>query len=155
MAKVMVISEGLGVQLDPEFAFVPFAQPYLQQYWFKRRSPRRMGDKVAEGVMDLFDFALTFPHQLVSIAAQIDQGELGAKVEVKGLDQSLNRIQRMVHQLSASILVGALIVGLSQFMHMVAPEGVFQNIAGRFYGILFGVAVLLGFWLLVNIVRSR
>lgn len=60
----------------------------------------------------------------------------------------------MVNQLSASILVGALIVGLSQFMHMVAPAGFVQEYAGRFFGILFVVAVILGFWLLVSIVRS-
>lgn len=154
MAKVMAISEGIGLQLDPDFQFIPFAQPYLQQYWLQRRSPVRIGEKVAEGVIDVAEFGLTFPRRLTRLAAQLERGELGAQVNVRGLDVAQERMQRMVNQLSASILVGALIVGLSQFMHMVTPAGFVQEYAGRFFGILFVVAVILGFWLLVSIVRS-
>lgn len=154
MAKVMAISEGIGLQLDPDFQFIPFAQPYLQRYWLQRRSPAHIGEKVAEGVIDVAEFGLTFPRRLTRLAAQLERGELGTQVNVRGLDMAQERMQRMVNQLSASILVGALIVGLSQFMHMVAPEGFVQEYAGRFFGFLFVIAVILGFWLLVSIVRS-
>ncbi len=155
MTKAMAISEGLSLKLDPEFIFVRFAQPYLQQYWFQRRSPRKIGEKVAEGLVELADFSLSFPKRLTRIASQIERGELGGKVEIRGLDANMNRVQGMVHQLSASILVGALIVGLSQFMHMVAPDGFSQAFAGRFFGFLFVIAVFAGFWLLFSILRGK
>lgn len=154
MAKVMAISEGIGLQVDPDFQFIPFAQPYLQRYWLQRRSPLQVGQKLAEGIIEIAEFGLAFPRRLTRLATQLERGELGAFVEVRGLDQAQERAQRMVNQLAASILVGALIVGLSQFMHMVTPEGFLQEYAGRFFGFLFFVATILGFWLVVSIIRS-
>lgn len=155
MAKVMAISEGIGLQLDPDFQFIPFARPYLERYWLRRRSPLKVGEKMAEGVVELAEFGLTFPRRLTRLAAQLERGELGTQVAVRGLDQPLARLQRMINQVSAAILVGALIVGLSQFMHMVAPDGFLEAYAGRFFGFLFVAATVLGFWLLLSIVRAR
>ncbi len=155
MARAMAISEGIGLQLDPEFQFVPFSTPYLEQYWLHRHSPLRVGEKVVDGMVEMAEFGLSFPRRFTRLVTLLEQGELGGQVELRGMEHTLDRMQRMVHQLSASVLVGALIVGLSQFMHMVAPEGFLQEYAGRFFGFLFIVAIVLGFWLLISIVRSR
>ncbi len=71
------------------------------------------------------------------------------------MERSLAEMQEMVNRLATSILVGALIVGLSQFMHMVAPEGFVQRNAGRFFGLSFVGATVLGFWLLLSLLRSK
>lgn len=155
MVKVMAISEGLGLQLDPGFQFIPFAQPYLERYWLQRHSPWQMGEKVVEGILEMTEFSLTFPRRLTRLVTQLERGELGAHVEVRGGERYLAEMQGMVNRLAMSILVGALIIGLSQFMHMVTPEGFPELYAGRFFGILFFVATVLGFWLLVNIIRTR
>lgn len=155
MAKVMAISEGLGLQLDPDFQFIPFAQPYLERYWLQRHSPWQIGEKVVEGIVEMTEFSLTFPRRLTRLVTQLERGELGAHVEVRGGERYLAEMQGMVNRLAMSILVGALIIGLSQFMHMVTPQGFPELYAGRFFGILFFVAIVLGFWLLVKIVRAR
>jgi ubiquinone biosynthesis protein len=155
MFKVMAISEGLGMRLDPEFQFIPFAKPYLEEYWFARHSPRELGEKVASGLIELTELGLTFPRHLKRLMAQIERGELGTQVEIKGLDKLVSEMQVMVNRLAMSILVGALIVGLSQFMHMVSPDGIVQRYAGQFFGLSFVAATVLGFWLLLNLVRAR
>ncbi len=155
MARVMAISEGIGLQLDPDFQFIPFSTPYLEKYWLHRHSPLRVGEKIVDGMVEMTEFGLSFPRRFTRLVTLLEQGKLGGQVEVRGIEQTLDRVQRMVHQLSASILVGALIVGLSQFMHMVAPEGFLQEYAGRFFGFLFVIATVLGFWLLISIIRSR
>lgn len=155
MAKVMALSEGVGLQLDPDFQFIPFAQPYLQRFWLQRRSPRLVGEKVAEGVIEAAEFGLTLPRRLTRLVTQLERGELGTKVELRNLEQSLTRIEDLGNRLAMSILVGALIVGLSQFMHMVTPEGFLERYAGRFFGFLFFGATIMGFWLLLSFVRSR
>jgi hypothetical protein len=71
------------------------------------------------------------------------------------VERYLAEMQAMANRLAMSILIGALIIGLSQFMHMVTPQGFPELYAGRFFGILFFVATVLGFWLLVNIIRAR
>ena len=154
MAKVMMISEGLGLQMDPDFQFVRFAQPYLEQFWLERRSPLRTGEQVAEGIVELAEFGLSLPRRLTRLVTQVERGELGAQVELRGMDRSLAEVQGMVNRLAMSILVGALIVGLSQFMHMVTPEGLIDRYAGPFFGLLFIAATVLGFWLLLGLIRS-
>ena len=155
MARVMAISEGIGLQLNPDFQFIPFSQPYLERYWLHRHSPLQVGEKIVEGMVDMTEFGLSFPRRFTRLVTLLEQGELGGQIEIRDMGRTLDRVQRMVHQLSASVLVGALIVGLSQFMHMVAPEGFLQEYAGRFFGFLFVIAIVLGFWLLISIVRSR
>ncbi len=39
-------------------------------------------------------------------------------------------------------------------MHMVAPEGFIERYAGRFFGFSFVAVTVLGFWLLLSLVRS-
>lgn len=94
------------------------------------------------------------PRRLTRLVTQLERGELGAHVELRGVEQPLAEIQGMVNRLAMSILIGALIVGLSQFMHMVTPQGFSEFFAGRFFGILFFAATILGFWLLLNLIRS-
>jgi ubiquinone biosynthesis protein len=119
MTKVMAISEGLGLQLDPDFQFIPFAQPYLERYWLQRHSPWQMGEKVVEGILEMTEFSLTFPRRLTRLVTQLERGELGAHVEVRGVERYLAEMQAMANRLAMSILIGALIIGLSQFMHWV------------------------------------
>lgn len=154
MARVMAISEGIGLQLDPDFQFIPFARPYLERFWLQRRSPQRVGEKAVEGIIELTDFGLELPRHLRRIITQLERGQLGGQVEIRGMERYLAEMQSMVNRLSITVLVGALIVGLSQFMHMVAPDGFIERYAGRFFGLSFVAAMVLGFWLLISLVRS-
>jgi len=154
VAKVMALAEGTGLLLDPEFDFVTFAQPYLEKHWLQRRSPAKIGEQMAEGLLDLAEFGISFPRRITRLAAQLERGELGGKVEVRGIDAALDRLQKMAYQLAAAILVSALIIGLSQFIHMVNFSPAVQALVGRFYGLLFFVAIMLGLWLLISIIRS-
>lgn len=82
-----------------------------------------------------------------------ERGELGARVELSDMDRFLSVIQAMVNRLAVSILVGSLIVGLSLFLHMFAPESS-SAYAGWFFGISFAGAVTFGIWLLFGLMRS-
>lgn len=155
MARVMVISEGIGMQLDPDFNFVSFAEPYLERFWLQRHSPLQLGEKVGEGIVELTEFGLALPRHLTRIVAQLERGELGAHVELRGVDRYVAEMERMVNRLAMSIIVGALIIGLSLFMHMVTPEGYVERYAGQFFGLLFVAVTILGFRLLLSLVHSE
>lgn len=84
---------------------------------------------------------------------QAERGELGARVELGDMDRVLSTVQAMVNRLAISILVGSLIVGLSLFLHMFAPESS-SDYAGWFFGVSFIGAVFFGLWLLFGLLRS-
>lgn len=153
MAKVMAMSEGLGTRLDPDFQFVPFATPYFKRFWLAKRSPEKMKEKMAEGVAEMAELGITLPRHLRRFMTQAERGELGARVELSDMDRFLSVIQAMVNRLAVSILVGSLIVGLSLFLHMFAPESS-SDYAGWFFGISFIGAVFFGIWLLFGLLRS-
>ncbi len=153
ISKVMAISEGLGTKLDPEFKFVPFAGPYFKQFWMRRRSPEQVKERVVEGVLEVAELGLDMPRHLRRLATQVERGELGARVEIKNIDRTMSALQSMVNRLATSVLVGALIVGLSLSVHMFTPVGV-GNYARLFLGLSFAAVTVLGIWLLVSLVRS-
>lgn len=153
MARVMGISEGVGLQLDPEFQFVAFARPYVERFWLEKRSPARVGKRVAEGLAEVGELGLVLPRHLRRLLVQLERGELGSRVQLQGLEPALAQLQGMVNRIAVSILVGALVIGLSQFIHMVAPVG-YEELVGRFFGLSFLGATVLGFWLLMSLLRS-
>lgn len=153
MARVMGISEGVGLQLDPDFQFIAFARPYVERFWLEKRSPARVGKRVADGLAEVGELGLALPRHLRRLLVQLERGELGSRVQLLGTEPILAKLQGMVNRVAASILVGALIIGLSQFMHMAAPVGL-EDYAARFFGLSFVGATVLGFWLLISLLRS-
>lgn len=153
MAKVMAMSEGLGTRLDPDFQFVPFATPYFKRFWLAKRSPEKMKERMTEGVAEMAELGMTLPRHLRRFMTQAERGELGARVELGDMDRVLSTVQAMVNRLAISILVGSLIVGLSLFLHMFAPE-TSSDYAGWFFGVSFIGAVFFGVWLLFGLLRS-
>ncbi len=153
MARVMAISEGVGTRLDPDFQFVPFATPYFKDFWLQRRSPERIREKLSEGSVEMAELGLELPRHLRRFLTLAERGELGAQVELRNMDRILSTLQAMANRLAMSILMSALIVGLSLFLHMFAPEGT-VGYAGWFFTASFIAAVIFGLWLLLGFMRS-
>ena len=153
MAKVMAMSEGLGLELDPDFQFIPFARPYLERFWLEKRSPRRVAERLAEGIVETAELGLTLPRHLRRLMTDLERGDVRTQVELRGADRFLAELHGMTNRLAMSVLVGGLLVGLSLFLHMLAPAGL-ESYAGRFFGLSFVAAVVLGFWLLKSLLRS-
>jgi ubiquinone biosynthesis protein len=148
LAKVLVMSEGLGAQLDPEFKLISFAQPYLQRVWLQSRSPTQLAAQVAQGVLDL---SLELPERLRRLTSQVEQGDLTFRIRHEGLDEALHEPNRLANRLAMSVLTTALIIALGLAMLIYHP----QAWAGWFFRGLFALAAGLGAGLLWSIWRSR
>ena len=111
-----------------------------------------MKKKISEGVAEMAEIGMTLPRHLRRLMTQAERGQLGAQVELSDMDRFLSVIQAMVNRLAVSILVGSLIVDLSLFLHMFAPES--SAYAGWFFGISFAGAVIFGIWQLFGLMRS-
>ncbi len=104
MARTISISEGVSMSLDPDFQFVPFTRPYMQEYWLKKRSPIEINKKMLLGMVEMAEFGLTLPRRITRLTSQLEQGELGVKIDVRDLDQTMSQIQKMVNRLTIAIL---------------------------------------------------
>lgn len=58
LIRVIAMSEGLGIQLDPNFNLLAFTEPYLKRFWLQSRGPTYLASKISEGMVDLAELGL-------------------------------------------------------------------------------------------------
>jgi ubiquinone biosynthesis protein len=153
LIRVIAMSEGLGIQLDPSFNLLEFAEPYLKRFWLQSRGPSYVAAKIVEGVTDLAELSLGLPQRLRRLAGQMERGQLTVTTRHEGLDQLVIELNRIVNRLAGSILLAALIVGLALLMLIYHPAG-WENWGGWFFGLGFLLVVVLGVRMLWSIWRS-
>lgn len=154
LVRVIAMSEGLGMQLDPVFELLEFAEPYLRRFWLRRYVPDYLTRKLAQGMLDLPDLALLLPQDGRRLLGQLERGDLVITARNADLDQLLDPVERVGNRLAVSILTAALIIGLGLLMLVYHPPG-WAAWGGWFFGLVFLAALLMGRVLLWSIWRSR
>jgi ubiquinone biosynthesis protein len=150
--KAMLILENIGRELDPSFDFVAVAGPYAERIVKSRYSPSRIADKVGKNLMELGDFVSLFPKQIKMIIRKIVRDDLHLKVTHIGLDRFITDMDRSSNRVTFGLIVAAMLLS-SAIMH---SSGVGLKIFGMsVLGLIsFGLAFLLGIWLIISIIRS-
>lgn len=152
MVRVLVMSEGLGLRVDPEFRFFEFAAPLLKQAWARRHTPRALlqrGFRIVEQVAESLPL---LPRRLERLARRAEQGEFDLRVKHEGLEEFSEELERMTRQLALAILLGSTIVALGLAMVVVHPAGL-TRVAGGVLAAAFGASLVLGILLLLSIWR--
>lgn len=154
LIRVIAMSEGLGIQLDPDFNLLAFAEPYLKRFWLESRGPSYIASKISEGMLDLAELGLGLPQRLRRLIGQMERGQLTVTTRHEGVDEFVVELNRIVNRLAGSVLLAALIVSLALLMLIYHPAG-WATWGGWFFGLAFLVALVLGVRLLWSIWRSR
>ena len=139
--KVIGMSEGLGVQLDPEFKLLEFAEPFFQKFWLESRSPRALAGKLAQSALDLMELAPDLPHRATRLMGELERGEIEIIVKHQGLDEALRELERVANRVTMGAITAALIVGLAMVMSYYHPPG-WEIFGGLVFTATFVIAVL-------------
>ncbi|MCI0528978.1 MAG: AarF/ABC1/UbiB kinase family protein, partial [Nitrospira sp.] len=153
LTKVITMSEGLGIQLDPEFKLLEFARPYFQRFWLQSRSPWVQAHRITEGALDLTELGLDLPRRFGRLLGQLERGEITVVNRREEPEEFLRELHRAANRLAMSILTAALIVGLGLLMLVYPPPG-WERFGSWLFGLLFGMVMLFGLGLLWAIWRS-
>ncbi len=152
MGKALVIAEGVGRALDPEIELLALARPYLERLAIRRgafqRALQGWGDTLAEGRALLQEF----PAGLRAIMGKLRRGELRAQLDLSGFDRLVRELDRASNRLAFALIIAALIVGSSLVIQLEAGPRLWGLPLFGFLG--FGFAAILGFWLVIAILRS-
>ncbi len=152
MNKTMLIFDNIVRQLDPNFDLVSAAEPYAAKLVKRRLSPQGAFERTKKNLSDVSDLLIAAPKQINRLLGKALKGELGLKINTVGMDKLIKDIDRSSNRLAFSIIVAAIIVGSSLLIQ--------SGIGGKVFGlptvgaIGFFVAFVLGFWLLISILRS-
>lgn len=151
MIKALGNAEGLGRKLDPNFDATGQAAPFIKRVQMERLHPRRVGTDLLDSGIDFLHLLMEIPGEVRDILRQARLGRVRIEFEHRGLEPMLSAHDRISNRLAFAIVLASLIIGSSLI--------VLSDIPPKWHGIpLIGLggflmAGVMGFWLLVTILR--
>lgn len=151
MMKALSTVEGVGLQLDPDLELMLLARPFMRKIRTGRIQPDRLAEEMGETGIEYLSLFRELPIELRSILQQLREGRMKLEFEHRGLKALGLALDRISNRISFAIVLAAQIIGSSLI--------VLSDIPPKWYGIpligLIGflVAGIMGFWLLLSIIR--
>jgi ubiquinone biosynthesis protein len=160
LIRTIIILNGLGKQLDPEYQLVRSLEPFVRQLVQDKLSIKRIGINTMRTFESLSMLAQRFPTRLDDLWDQLDEGELTVGVSVRDLKMIIQRVDRIANRVAFALIVAALIVGSALIlMGGTEIQALFRipglNVAIPVAQVSFILAGLTGAWLLWSIIRTR
>jgi ubiquinone biosynthesis protein len=152
LLKTVIMNEGLGVQLDPDFRLTTVLIPYAQQLMLRQYSPLLWTKRLGQAGMDAAWLGTELPEQLQRLLDELERGTLTMSMRPTELDPVILRLERLGKQIVLGIILAAFITGLAMLMASYHPAGWNQWI---FFLIGFALASLLAVALAWSMLRSR
>jgi ubiquinone biosynthesis protein len=113
LMKTVVMMQGVGLKLDPDFDIFEAAQPYIGKLFRRMWLPSSWGPDVLRLAMDWKDFVSILPRKTSHILDQVERGQLTVQAELPQLEPTINLIDRLINRIIFSVLVAALLVALA------------------------------------------
>ncbi|OEU84761.1 MAG: ABC transporter, partial [Desulfobacterales bacterium S5133MH4] len=151
MIKALSTVEGIGRALNPDFDVIEQAGPFVRRIQLNRFSPRRIAREMADSGTDLFQLLKEIPGEVREILKMVRKGKVKIEFQHKGLEPMYSTNDRISNRLSFAIVLASLVIGSALI--------VLSDIPPKWYGIPviglagFLFAGMMGFWLLVSIMR--
>ncbi len=153
LLKTAVMSEGLGMQLDPDFRLATVLEPYAQRLMLRQFSPLLWTRRLGQASLDAARLGVELPQQARRLMAELERGGLEVGMRPTGVEPLVQRAERMVNRLVLSMLASAFTIALAVLMAVFHPPGWEQG-AGGLFSIGFVLAGALGVYLVWSILRS-
>ena len=151
--KAVVMTEGLGAQLDPSYRLGVELAPYAQRLMLRQYSPARLLRRLGRSGLEAARLGEELPEQLRRILADLERGSFAIGVRPEGFEPLLRRAERLTNRLVLGIIAAAFVNGLAMLMAVYHPTGDERWLAA-FFAIGFIVAAVLGLYLARSILRS-
>ena len=154
LLKTVIMVEGLGVNIDPDFRFTKSLTPYTEGLVLRQYSPFRWIRSFRRTSLDLAKFGAQMPQHLRRIVTAAEDGNLQFGMRPEGFDPLVDRLERIVNRIVLGVLAAAFINGLAVLVSVYRPPGwAHWGWAVFLFGFL--CALLLGVYLAWNILRPR
>lgn len=151
IARCLFLLESTVSKLTPECSMLQLSQPFGAKLLREQLSWRHLSKTGLTLSQDWLFFSLELPNRLKSIIRSAENGELKFILEHQNFDNFITKMNLIGNRLSFSLIIAAIIVGSSLIAHQtrLALFGSFPIAEAGFI-----IAVLMGVWLLVSIIRS-
>lgn len=151
LLRALVMIEGNGNRLDPDFDMVKHTEPFARKLLKERLSPHRLAKDMYMSATDFSLLLRDLPAEVREIIGKVKRGKFKVDIEHKGLEPLRGTYDQISNRIAFAIVLASLVVGSSLI--------VLSKIPPLWHGIpVIGIigflgAGLLGFWLLISILR--
>lgn len=154
LIKTLVITEGIGKKLDPDFDIFGFSEPYMRRFMLRLWLPSTWGPSVLRNATGWTDLLASFPRQTTRILSQLEHGELEFQVHAPMTQQTAKYWNRIANRVVLSILLAALIVALALLIPRLDLSTWPWNLLTWLIVLSFLGASVLAAWVILSILRS-
>lgn len=155
LARVVIVLEGVALSLNPSFNLAEMAKPFGERLLRERFSWRQLQDEALQTVGIVSRLVRDLPQRAESLMERLEDGGVTLGIDLRQLVRIIARFDSMINRLAFSVVVAALIVGSAVVIHSGATAWNFLGLRLPIAHISFVLAVIMGAWLLISIVRSR
>ncbi len=153
LIRALIIMEGVGRRLDPEFNITENLKPYLTQMTRKRFGLKRLFKKNVARWQDFSTLVDSLPDDLNTILKKIKEGKLTVVHEHKGLKELQMALSKAANRLVFAIIIAALSIGSSILVIAKMPPLV--SGVPLLGAIGFALSAILGFLVVISIFRNN
>jgi ubiquinone biosynthesis protein len=151
MLKALSTVEGVGLVLDPRLELIRLAKPFMRKIRMNRMHPGRIAEDVSQTGSAYLHLLRELPEDLRVILTQLRSGRMRIGFEHRGLQALGSALDRVSNRIAFAIVLAALIVGSSLIILSDIPPHWHEIPVIGLIG--FMVAGVMGFWLLLSIIR--
>lgn len=153
LVKTLVMMEGVGLELDPDFDMFEVSEPYVRRFLIRMWMPAAWGPSALHSATGWADLINTLPRQSMRILGRVERGELELQIGVPEFDRYIDRLDKITTRIVLSVLLAAIILALALLiprLDLTWPWAFFTWVVV----LTFFVMVFLGAWLVLSILRS-
>jgi ubiquinone biosynthesis protein len=154
LIKTIIVTEGLGLRLDPSFRLTTVLAPYAERLMLRQYAPPRVLKKLGQAGLDLARLGVEIPQQLRQLLGELERGGLEFGLRPESFEPLLRRLESLANRIVLGILASAFIIGLAVLLSVYHPPG-WEHWAGAMFAVGFFFATLLGIYLAGSLLRSK
>lgn len=152
IARVLVTTEGICRQLDKDYMLINVAEPFIRTMVQRQLTSLMSAQELMRIAVDWKNLLQKSPRRLDDLLTAITSGQLRIEYEVRNMARLERTLTVIGNKVAFSLLTTGLVLGAA----LIAPIQTGPHILG-FHALSFFIFILsgiLGFWLLISILRS-
>jgi len=151
MIKALSTIEGVGLLFDPNLELITLAEPYIKKVKAERLRPGRLAEGIGETSTEYLKLIQDVPGEVRGILRQLRAGRMKIVFEHRGMERLAAALDKISNRIAFAIVLAAQIIGSSLIILSDIPPKWHDIPIIGLAGFL--VAGIMGFWLLVSIIR--
>lgn len=153
LVRAFVIIEGVIAKISPDISFLDVAIPFVKA---QNQNEIFKDFNMYEVLFNSYMFLKTsskVPKKIIDLSDSIMRGRAKFQLNLTNLETPITELSKMINRLILGIIISSMILSSSVILH--------SNVGPKIYNIsIIGItgyliAALMGFWLLISIIRSH